>query len=142
MKRLKNTKELKWNRLSSLGAVLQPIPFVSYDNVFDALMLLMVGPEVETVVHYLDDLVALLYQPETMEVVGIQVESFRKRFLQKYVEVNKAWRLSDVSTEDIDDFGDIYLVFEQKKPAVAREVIRVAEGLLSKHNNSSAPVFA
>jgi len=102
--------------------------FVRYDPVFDALMILLVSPETETVVHYVDDHVGLLYLPETLEIVGLQVEAFEHKFLPAHNEVQRVWRLSD--TCDLEDAGDLILAVERQTPIIAREVAKAAESRL------------
>ncbi len=104
--------------------------FVRYDPVFDALMILLVSPELETVVHYVDEHVGLLYIPETLEIVGLQVEAFERKFLPAHVEVQRVWRLSDAC--DLEDAGDLILAVERQTPLVAREVAKAAESMLGQ----------
>lgn len=103
--------------------------FFRYDKRFDALLILLVSPEVETVVHYVDEHVGLLYTPDDFEIVGIQVEAFERSFLPNHAAANQVWRLSD-SCDELEDFGDLVLAFERKKPEIAREVARAAESIL------------
>lgn len=107
----------------------QPPLFVRYDKRFDALLILLVPPEIETVVHYIDEHVGLLYRPDDFEIVGIQVEAFERSFLPNHATADKAWRLRD-SCDELEDFGDLILAIERKKPEVAREVTRAAESIL------------
>jgi len=101
-----------------------------FDNVLDTLMILLVDPATETIVHYIDDQVALLYDPKSNEVVGVQIESF-KTFAQAHLEVEKAWRLKDCCDEhEIKDFGDLAIHFETQKPVVAKEVIKVTDDMV------------
>jgi hypothetical protein len=100
--------------------------FVQYDNAFDALMILLVPPETETIVHYIDNYVAFLYQPSDKEIVGIQVEAFERTFLPKHDAVRRVWKLSDACAE-AEDLGDLILAVERTKPKVALEVARATE---------------
>jgi hypothetical protein len=130
IKRLISTSRLQTEYLKTSPKHQRPL-FVRYDKRFDALIILLVSPETETVVHYVDEHVGLLYKPDDFEIVGIQVEAFERSFLPEHASVNKVWRLSD-SCEELEDFGDLVLVFEQRKPEVAREVARAAESMLRK----------
>jgi hypothetical protein len=103
--------------------------FFRYDPDFDALMILAVSPDTETVVHYIDDHVGLLYDPDTLRVVGIQVEGFRRSFLPKHAAVQRAWRLTQ-PCEKIRDFGDLNMVYESQKPAIANEILGVTREML------------
>lgn len=85
LERLTRTDELKLDRL--IRFLQNPVGAnFTYDPTFDAAIILLVPPEVETVVHYLEDdeHVALLYDPETMEVVGLQIEGFARSFLPRH----------------------------------------------------------
>ncbi len=85
IERLTRTDELKLDRL--IRFLKNPVGanFV-YAPAFDAAMILLVPPEVETVVHYLegDEQMALLYDPETMEAVGLQIEGFARSFVPQH----------------------------------------------------------
>ena len=116
-----------------------PVNF-HYDPEFDSLILLFVDPNKETIVHYVDDHVALLYEPATKEVVGIQVEAFQKAFIKQYDSVAKAWKLQE-NCEDINDLGDLVLAFERQKPQVSQEVFRVTEDILHHGGRTRRPTF-
>ena len=102
-----------------------------YDKEFDALMLMFLNPEEsDAVVYYVDDYVALLYNPENKEIVGIQIESFQKSFLRRHKNVAKVWQFRKaISEEAPEDFGDLIIEFEKRKPELAREVIKSASPL-------------
>jgi hypothetical protein len=131
IERLVPTSELKTGYLAKLAKSKSQSLFVSYDKEFDALTLQVVPPEVETVVHYVDDNVALLYRPADLEVVGLQVESFERSFLPRHESVRKVWKLSDACA-DLDDFGDVILIVERLKSKVAQEVAKAAEDVLGE----------
>jgi len=101
---------------------------------FDALMILLVPPETETVVHYVDQHVGLLYTPDNLEIVGLQVEAFERSFLSQHDTVRRVWRLSDA--------GDIILAFQKVTPKVAQEVARAAEKVLGKTGQELARAVA
>jgi len=127
--RLVETRELKMTQLKEVMEDGNPVIFFRYDDAIDALMMLFIEPTTETVVHYLDDFVGLLYRPETKEVVGIQVENFERKFIHAHATIENVWRLSDCETE-MKDFGDIVLCFERIKPVVVKEVTRITKSLL------------
>lgn len=107
-----------------------------FDNELDTLMILLVDPSTETTVHYIDDQVALLYDPKSNEVVGVQIEDFTT-FAQAHSEVEKAWRLKDCCDEnEFKDFGDIVIHFETQKPAVTKEVIKVTDDMVFGNRGS------
>jgi hypothetical protein len=105
--------------------------YVKYDPVFDALIILLVSPQTETVVHYVDQHVGLLYTPDDLEIVGLQVEAFERSFLPQHDSLQRVWRLSDASAE-LKDAGDVILAFAQVTPRVAQEVARATEPILGK----------
>jgi hypothetical protein len=126
---LKTANDLHWNYLADRQNTLNPL--VRYDERADLFMLLFISPEQETVVFYADSHVGLLINPETLEVVGLQVEAFKKRFLQEHDSLEREWRLSETGL-DMKDFGDLMLRFENRKRRVAREVIRATEYVLGE----------
>ena len=65
--------------------------YFQYDKEADILILQFVPREVKTVVHYVDDHVALLYQAQDLEIVGLQVEAFERSFLPNHEEVRRLW---------------------------------------------------
>jgi hypothetical protein len=130
LEHLISTNKLKTNRLKTFGSGKHWL-YVKYDAVFDALVMLFVPPETEVVVHYVDDYVGLLYTPDDLEIVGLQVEAFEHSFLAAHDSVNRAWRLRD-SCEELKDVGDIILAFEKRTPQVAQEVTRVTAKRLGK----------
>jgi hypothetical protein len=102
-----------------------------YDDDADMFLLLFVSPELETVVFYLDDHVGLLIDPETMNVVGLQIEAFKYSFLPNHGAVDYVWRLSD-AWADAKDYGDLVLRFDRTTRQMAREVIRATEDVLGE----------
>ncbi len=129
IERLIATNRLQTEYLKNFPKYQRPL-YLRYDKRFDALLILLVPPETETVVHYIDEHVGLLYTPGDFEIVGLQVEAFERSFLPNHATADKAWRLRD-SCDELEDFGDLVLAFERKKPEVAREVTRAAESVLS-----------
>jgi hypothetical protein len=123
--------QLKTTLLATLAHDHRLRAYVSYDRDFDALMLLFVPLETEHIVHYLDDQVALLYQPETLEIVGLQIEDFERRFVPEHETVSGVWHLSEADLK-LEDVGDMLLTLERKKPTVAREIVKAMESLLGQ----------
>lgn len=131
IKPLISNTDLKTTLLERLAADKSTQVFVKYDDVFDALMLLVVSPEHETVVHYVDDHVALLYLPDSLEIVGLQVEDFEHSFVPQHEAVSRVWRLS-ASGIQLNNVGELILAVEKMKPAVAREVAKAAEDIVGE----------
>ncbi len=140
IERLISTDKLKTTLLANFARK-QSRLFVNYDSEFDALFLLFVPPETETVVHYLDEHVALLYQPGTLEIVGMQVEDFEHSFLPKHDTVRRAWRLSEAGIK-LEDVGDLILAVERMKPQIAREIVRAAGDLLGRQGTELLKALA
>ncbi|GEM_PF-924573 len=128
LKPLVQTKELKTNLLKQYqGRGL----YLRYDHEFDALLLQIVPPETETVVHYLSDPnVALVYEKTTKEIVGIQIENFEYSFLPKHHEIMRVWKLSDSAPKQANNLGDMMVTVERIQPVVAEKVACVSAPLL------------
>lgn len=141
IERLVATKKLKMTRLNEAQEK-RVVSYFHYDPMFDALMIMFVPPETETVVHYIDHHVALLYEPDTREIVGIQVEAFERSFLSEHDQVRRVWRLSDATDDKIEDLGDMILAIERRKPEVAREVIKASRDLLGIPGEKMVAAFA
>ena len=137
IERLKRTNDLKLSLLQKMAAGNQHVINMYYDSPADTLLFLFASQDTPTIAHYIDEHVALLYQPENNEVVGIQVEDFQASFVNEYVNVQKAWKLSESCKDsNIQDLGDISIVFERQKPVIAREVARVTKDILSQKGSS------
>jgi hypothetical protein len=130
IERLVETRELKTARLMAAINRKQP-PYLFYDSESDELLLQFVSPEIMTVVHYVDEHVAFLYDPDSMEILGFQVEAFQKSFLPQHPSVRRVWRLRDAGVE-LEDMEDLVVIFEQKKQDMAREIVDYAEPWLQQ----------
>jgi hypothetical protein len=119
IKPLRSTHQLKTTYLRQKPPALH----VKYDAAFDTFTLLLVPPETETIVHYLDNYVAFLYEPDTKEIMGIQIEAFERKFLPKHEAVRCVWKLSD-DCHDLQDVGDMILAFELPADGVCRLEVR------------------
>jgi hypothetical protein len=127
-RQLVETKELKTKQIQSFLVEQKPVSFF-FDPEVDALMILFNDPCKETIVHFIDDQVALLYEPETLEVVGVQVEAFQKAFLVEHDSVARAWKLREKCSE-LEDFGEMIIAVERQKPIVAREIVQITDEIL------------
>lgn len=100
---------------------------IRYYHEFDALIMLIVPFDVETVVHYVDEHVALLYIADTYEIVGIQIEDWEHSFLPAHDNVKRVWKLSDsVDKDTIENLFELSLTVEKRKTHLAREVVRAS----------------
>ena len=114
---------------------------IYYNNRVDSLTLLIVPRNTPKRVHYIDEHVALLYLPDNKEVIGLRVEAFRRSFLPKYAELQKAWSLRDTGVE-LRDFGDLTIAIRRKEPLVAQEISRITGRLARKKGLTLEPVTA
>jgi len=130
---LKSVEDLKWEYLFDQFKP-TPRPMMHYDDLADMLMILFGSPTQETVVFYVDNYVGLLVDPETMNVVGFQVEAVQRSFLPAHPAVSRIWRLSESGfpLKEIKDYGDLILNFERNNKVITREVIRTTEGALGE----------
>lgn len=120
------SSDLKTNRLEIHTG---PVYSVRYQPGFDALIILIVPPERDTIVHYVDNQAAFIYEDETLEIVGVQIEAFERSFLPRHPDLQNIWRMKDASL-DIQDFGDLAFLFERIKPQLAREVVQATSDRL------------
>lgn len=82
IERLIKTEDLKLTKLLTTAGSGCSI-CMCYDETADTLILMISPPSVLTIVHYLDEHVALLYEPDSLEVVGCQVKAFQHSFLKE-----------------------------------------------------------
>ena len=121
--RLVKTEHLKFDRLRE-ATQSGPQP-VDYDPADDTLYLCIVSSSTETVVHYIDDYIGLLYEPESLEVVGLQIEAFQHSFVPAH-GLAATWELSDSEQRRIKNTADAIETSDRKKKAVAAELDRIA----------------
>lgn len=110
--------------------------FINFDEDADELMVMFIDPNIETVVHYIDSNVGILFRPETLEVVGLQVEGFMKSFAPKHSEVEAAWSLSEAleakKKTQLKNLKDLQLFMREKELNMALEIIKVSAPALGK----------
>jgi hypothetical protein len=106
-------------------------PYLVYDPESDELLLQFVSLENATIVHYVDEHMAFLYDPNSNEIVGFQVEAFQKSFLPKHESIRHVWRLSDTGIQ-LENMEELVVVFERTKQAIAREIVDYAEPWLQE----------
>jgi hypothetical protein len=117
--------ELKTTRLSAE----RPISSIDYDDDLDTLFLRLITPIGRTAVYFVDDSVGLVYEIDSLEVVGIQIEYFVEYFLPAHQGVEQAWSLSSTS-HPVHDFGELILTFQKMRPKVAHEVLQATGDIL------------
>jgi len=139
--RLIETGELKTNLWSQLTLNNKEGPSFYYNDETDAFSLMLAPRSGRIITHYLDEHVALLYRHEDREVVGIRVESFERSFLPLYVELQKAWKLSDTRVE-LENLADLKLDFQIRVHKVARELSAITSSLVQESGLNLQPVPA
>jgi len=133
------SKNLKTNYLASVKG--QGNLHFLYDNVADELMLMMASPETETIVHYVDSNVGLLFKPDDLEIVGIQIEGFSRSFIKKYACLEKAWKLSACEEINMKNIGEFSIYGDEKQFEFAIEVIEATKSVLGKAAQPLAKVL-
>jgi len=133
LEQLMETKELKTTLWAYELNKEHSVTYLKYNKKVDTLTLLVVPKDTPTIVHYIDEHVALLYQPDSRQIVGVRVEAFQRSFLPKYDNLQRIWRLSDSC--ELENFGDLIIAsqkYEHKEPEVARELTQITQNLVEK----------
>lgn len=138
IKRIIQPSQFKVDLLNQFIAGKIAPKFVHYDVELDELFMVFQDKEIPNAAHPLDDFISLLFEPISMEVIGVQVDDFQGEFLSRCPTVRKVWKVNDCC----DNFEDIQRVYEKKEPQIAREVACVAEQLLKSGNYRCNPVPA
>ena len=126
VKPLVDLKELDLSLLSKIKAGNLPIRHSSYDKSQDTLILSYIDPSSMVVSYFLDDNIALLYNPKNKVVTGFQIENL-KEILDENSAIMRAWsvefkcdkrytisELSDVLERKEKDVGKAVAVFAAK----------------------------
>jgi hypothetical protein len=133
IKPLIDTTSLKTSFLAKI-AFRKAQLFLNYEKESDILMLLVISPDTETVVHYIDRHVAVLYTPDDLEIVGLQVEDFESEFVPMYSSLKKAWSIRDTKIRR-ENVLDLSLAVEEKKVRMAIEVIKATQPIIGSPAN-------
>lgn len=123
------TRKLKVSYLKSFAKEKKPI-YILYESRFDALMIIFVSPDHETVVHHIDDYFSVLFIPTTKEIVGFQIEDFKHSFLPKHQGVKKVWEVHE--DMKFEYFDEVYLWYEKMKPKIVQEILKASENKLAE----------
>lgn len=127
VKRLFETKKLKTRILEEI-AQKKRVGYIRYDAEVDTMTLLFVSPDKETVVHYLEGNIALLYLPDTRDIVGFQIEAFEKSYLPEHSGVERVWNFKEAT--GISDFGEMIIKIEKIQPIITQEIFKASGSLL------------
>lgn len=103
-----------------------------YDQELDTLFIWFTASPAESVAHYMDDNLALLYTPRDMEVVGLQIEDF-KVFAGKHDALNQAWNFS-LNVGKLESMENLYAWKDKQERKVIREVAQVTKDSLYSAN--------
>lgn len=137
-----NTKELQteyWRETIEEG---RANPQIYYEKQLDAISFFIADQGKERIIiHYVDKLVALLYRYSDKEIVGLRIDAFKKRFLPRYSELERVWKLSDTGIE-IKDFGDLEIAVRNSVGPVAREIYKATDPIVEKKGLKLEPVPA
>ena len=121
---LLKTEELNFSRIKEAAETGRT--FVGdYDPEDDTLFVYFGDRPDEVVVHYMDEYVGLLYDPASLEVVGLQIEAFEYSFVPTH-NLNATWELSDNDRHQLRSTGDMVHASERKMKAITKEVERIA----------------
>lgn len=102
-----------------------------YNPEVDAFTLLFDDPAKPRVVHYIDEHVALLYEPDTLEIVGVRVEAFERAFLPQYARLEKTWNLKDKQVK-LTDLWDLTITVQMNQPIVTKEISKITHTIAKK----------
>jgi hypothetical protein len=139
---LVQTSELKTNRLSGSAAQAgaNRVHAFHYDDLVDAVTILLIQPDEGVVAHYIDDHVGLLYEEDSLEVVGLKIDAFEKVFLPANKAIQGLWL--NIHSDEIKDFGQLTVVFERTQPKVVAEVVKAARPRLGPAGAKLAALVA
>ena len=111
---------------------------VYYDKMNDTLLMQIIPPCEETIIHFLEDEnVSLIYEAKSKEIVGIQIEGFRTSFVPKHASLEKIWNKRIA----IKDFGELLIRVEDDRPLLAKEIVKASRSAISQDNHKLAEVF-
>ena len=74
---------------------------VNFDPDLDELLVLLVPKDEEYSVYFIDQYIGLLYQPDSLEIIGVMVENFEQGFLKKYPTIQQIWNKTKQVTLEV-----------------------------------------
>ena len=101
----------------------EPPHRVVFDSDCDSLTLLWVSNDLPKVTHFLDDNVALLFEPESLMVVGYYIEGVLHNLVEKHPDKEALQELANMARE-MAEYGDMVIISEQPRPSVSEPVNR------------------
>jgi len=75
--------ELKTNRLKGRPAYL----YVDYDPELDTLYLFLAAEPQPSIAYYTDEGCYMLYDPDSLEIIGLQIENWVRVFLREHADM-------------------------------------------------------
>jgi hypothetical protein len=139
MKQLVTNSSLKTNLLTQYIADKQKPRFVDYDEEMDNLYILfVVDPSIPVVLHPMNDSLSVVFDPENLEVVGLEINEFTKEFISRNTSFKKAWQ----SPKCYDSYGEFVQAIQRQKPQLAYEAALVAKAALGGGRNRPELVHA
>lgn len=134
-----DVKLLKTNIWS--GNLKQKIrPDVFYDEPNDTLTMIFPHTEGRILTHYVDYYVGLLFRHADKEIVGIQIDSFAKRFFPIHSQEKKGWCLSDSGVQIQGDDFTIYCKTDNS--SVVEQVTTITSDIVKKDGIPLEPIYA
>lgn len=116
---------------------------IDYDERADIFRIFFDNPRQRNVVHYLDDYVGVLFSPDSMDIIGIQVEYFNRTFVNRHQTIKKSWKLSENCKEhQLQNVGDMMIVAKKMQEPIAKEITTITENLLFNPGRKAERVFA
>jgi hypothetical protein len=89
---------------------------MTYDRQLDTLYIKLDTFGGLHVAHYLDDGVYALFDPDTLEVVGFQVEAWKRVFLHQHPDLRWPWRMYRLGIPSVRVFGGLPLLPQPEQP--------------------------
>jgi len=123
LKDLIQLKNLKTKRITKFSG---GMVYIRYDAVIDAFYLMVAPPATETAVYHLDDQIGLIFEPETREVVGFQIEAFQRVFAGKHAAL-----MESLAAEES---ANVFTAMTRQKPLIVRNIVTASAPALKKRN--------
>ena len=137
--RLMDVKSLKTNIWSS-NIKQKMMPEVFYDKHNDTLTMVFAQTEGRILLHYVDYFVGLLFRYADREIVGIQIDSFSRRFFPIHAQENKGWCLSN---SGVQINGEDFTIFcKTDNRSVVEKVTTITSDIVKKDGIPLEPIYA
>jgi hypothetical protein len=112
----------------------RPATYINYNPDIDTFFIWFVERDcVETSIFFVNDTLGLIVEDENLEIVGLQVESFQKRFIKKYPELQTRWNTAP--DRNISTIGDLYISVNESKPKTEKAINKVVREIFNSSSN-------